>query len=104
MKKKVSALLAVAAVACMGIVPAFAISMQEAEQIVKNEYPGAEIYRVDRDYDDGRRVYEIDFQSDAVWDGEVVIDADTGKILERDLDNDRDCNRRHRHNRHCDNW
>lgn len=39
MKKKLSALLVLAAVTCMGIVPAFAISMQDAEQIVKNEYP-----------------------------------------------------------------
>ena len=65
MKKKLSALLALAAVTCMGIVPAFAISMQDAEQIVKNEYPGAVIHRVERDYDDGRRVYEIDFHSDS---------------------------------------
>ena len=102
MKKKLSALLAVAAVTCMGIVPAFAISMQDAEQIVKNEYPGAVIHRVERDYDNGRKVYEIDFQSDKVWDG----DAETGRILERDIDNDRDrdCNRRHRHNRHCNDW
>ena len=61
MKKKLSALLVLAAVTCMGIVPAFAISMQDAEQIVKNEYPGAVIHRVERDYDDGRRVYEVDF-------------------------------------------
>ena len=106
MKKKLSALLAFAAVTCMGIVPAFAISMQDAEQIVKNEYPGAVIHRVERDYDDGRRVYEIDFHSDSVWEGDLTIDAETGRILERDIDNDRDrdCNRRHRHNRHCSDW
>lgn len=104
MKKKLSALLALAAVTCMGIVPAFAISMQDAEQIVKNEYPGAVIHRVERDYDNGRKVYEIDFQSDKVWDGDLTIDAETGRILERDIDNDRDCDRRHRHNRHCNDW
>ena len=54
MKKKLSALLALAAVTCMGVVPAFAISMQDAEQIVKNEYPGAVIHRVEREYDNGR--------------------------------------------------
>ena len=104
MKKKLSALLAVAAVTCMGIVPAFAISMQDAEPIVNHEYPGAVIHRVERDYDNGRKVYEIDFQSDTVWDGDLTIDADTGRILERDIDNDRDCDRRHRHNRHCNDW
>ena len=104
MKKKLSALLALAAVTCMGVVPAFAISMQDAEQIVKNEYPGAVIHRVERDYDNGRKVYEIDFQSDKVWDGDLTIDAETGRILERGIDNDRDCDRRHRHNRHCSDW
>ena len=33
-----------------------------------------------------------------------TIDAETGRILERDIDNDRDCDRRHRHNRHCNDW
>ena len=79
MKKKLSALLAVAAVTCMGIVPAFAISMQDAEQIVKNEYPARDPSRR-TDYDNGRKVYEIDFQSDKVWDGDLTIDAETAEF------------------------
>lgn len=107
MKKKMGTILAVLAVSAMGFSTAFAsMSAQDAENIVLKEYPGATIHRVDRDYDDGRRVYEVDFRTDSIWDGELTIDADTGRILERDIDNDRDrdCNRRHRHNRHCSDW
>ena len=99
MRKKISAMLAVLAVACIGAVPVFAISEQEAEQIVKNEYPGATINRVERDYERGRKVYEVDFQTDEIWDGDVTINVETGRIVDRDID----CrDRGHRHNRHCD--
>lgn len=85
MKKKMyGAMLTVLAIGTMGISTAFAsMSAQDAENIVLKEYPGAKIHRVDRDYDDGRRVYEVDFRTDSIWDGELTIDADTGKILER---------------------
>ena len=84
MKKKMGTILAVLAVSAMGFSTAFAnMSAQDAENIVLKEYPGATIHRVDRDYDDGRRVYEVDFRTDSIWDGELTIDADTGKILER---------------------
>ena len=81
---KTTATKKVLAVSAMGFSTAFAsMSAQDAENIVLKEYPGATIHRVDRDYDDGRRVYEVDFRTDSIWDGELTIDADTGKILER---------------------
>lgn len=64
------------------------ISAQDVERIVQQEYPGAQIHRIERDYDDGRQVYEVDFRSSSIWDGEVTIDAKTGRILERDIDHD----------------
>ncbi len=86
MKKNIKMMLAAAAVTCIGIMPAFAISEKEAEQIVKREYPGAVIHQIDRDYERGRRVYEIEFQTADIWDGELTIDAETGRILKRDID------------------
>lgn len=85
MKKKMyGTMLTVAAVSVMGLSTAFAsMSAQDAENLVLKEYPGATIHRVDRDYDDGRRVYDVDFRTDTIWEGELTIDADTGKILER---------------------
>lgn len=85
MKKKAYGILAVLAVTTMAVVPTALASMttQEAEQLVLKEYPGAKIHRVEREYDDGRRVYDVDFRTDQIWEGELVIDADTGKILER---------------------
>lgn len=101
MKKKISAVLTVLAVACIGIMPVLAISEQEAEDIVKKEYSGAVIHRVERDYEQGRRVYEVDFHTDEIWEGELIIDAESGRILERDIDR-RD--RGYRHGRHCGRW
>ncbi len=98
MKKKLYSMITLAlAASAVAVIPAFAsISGQEAEQIVKNEYPGATIYKVERDYEHGRQVYEVDFSTDAIWDGDVVIDAETGAIVERDIDyRDHGHHRRH---------
>lgn len=73
------------------------VSTQDIEKIVRQEYPGAQIQRIERDYDDGRQVYDVDFQTDSIWDGELTIDAKTGRIIERDIDNDRHCDGHHRH-------
>ncbi len=85
MKKKICGILGILAVTTMIVMPTAlaSISTQDAKRIVLKEYPGAKIHKVERDYDGGRRVYEVDFRTDAIWDGELTIDADTGRILER---------------------
>lgn len=101
MKKKVfGTILAVLAVSGAWFAPqALAnISSQDVEKIVRQEYPGATIQKIERDYDDGRQVYEVDFQTDSIWDGDLTIDAKTGQILERDIDNDRHCHGGHHGN------
>lgn len=101
MKQKVfGTILAVLAVSSAWFAPqALAnVSTQDVEQIVKQEYPGARIQKIERDYDDGRQVYEVDFQTDSIWDGDLTIDAKTGRILERDIDDDGHCyGKHHRH-------
>ena len=86
--KKIAAL-ALAGFAALSLsasVALAAISSSEAEDIVRREYPGAKIYRVEQDYDNGRAVYEVDFYTEEISHGEITIDRDTGKIVEVDLD------------------
>lgn len=105
MKLKMAGIvLAVLAVTGAWAVPdAFAsISTQDVEKIVQKEYPGATVRHIEREYDDGYKVYEVDFQTDSIWDGELTIDAETGRILERDIDDGRHCNTRRGHqHRNC---
>jgi len=91
MKLKVlGTILAVLAVSSAWVMPSALanISTQDVEQIVQKEYPGATIQKIEWDYDDGYQVYEVDFQTNSIWDGDLTIDAKTGKILERDIDNE----------------
>lgn len=100
-KKALGVILAVLAVSGVWAVPtALAkISPQEVEQIVTREYPGASIHKVEQDYEHGRQVYEVDFQTQNIWDGDLTIDVETGAILERDIeyrDGDHHGHQRHR--------
>lgn len=100
MKLKVlGVVLAVLAVSSAWVVPSALanISTQDVEQIVKQEYPGAQIHKIERDYDNGYQVYEVEFRTDSIWDGDLTIDARTGKILERDIDDDRDWHGHHKY-------
>ncbi len=80
-----STLLAVLAVSTVMLTPtAFAsLSLNDAEQAVSKEYPGATITRVKQDREQGRQVYEVKFYTQSIWEGELTIDAENGAILER---------------------
>ena len=69
-----------AAVACAQI------SRDEACDVVYRYFPGATITKVEHDWDDGHEIYEIDFQYGQYMDAECTIDANTGNMLEYELD------------------
>ena len=62
------------------------ISRDEACDIVYRYFPGATITKVEHDWDDGHEIYEIDFQYGQYMDAECTIDANTGNMLEYELD------------------
>lgn len=99
MKSSFARILTLASVVtALGAAAAFAnISAQDAQNLVLKEYPGATVYDVDRDRDDGYAVYSVEFSTPEIWDGEVTIDAETGKIIERDIEYRDD---HHNHGRH----
>lgn len=62
------------------------ISRDEACDVVYRYFPGATITKVEHDWDDGHEIYEIDFQYGQYMDAECTIDANTGNMLEYELD------------------
>ena len=86
MKKFFSALLAAAVLTVSGATAFAQISTAEAEGIVKEHYPDARIHYVKTDWDHGRLVYEVKFSTGYYVDSEMEIDAETGRVLEIDLD------------------
>ena len=65
------------------------ISAERAKQIALAECPsGSTVYKCQFDWDDGRAEYEIEIRNG--WtEYEFEIDAATGTIIGRDIDNDR---------------
>ena len=62
------------------------ISRDEACDVVYRYFPGATITKVEHDWDDGHEIYEIDCQYEQYKDAECTIDANTGNMLEYELD------------------
>lgn len=62
-----------------------AISVQEAEYIAVQEFPG-KVTEMELDEDDGRLIYEVEL-IDGDQEAEFDIDAITGEILEFEIDN-----------------
>ena len=65
------------------------ISAERAQQIALAECPsGSTVYKCQFDWDDGRAQYEVEIRNG--WtEYDFEIDAATGTILSRDIDNDR---------------
>lgn len=98
MKAKISGVvLAVLAVTGAWCIPNVLANMseQDVRHLVQQEYPGAVIRHVEHEYDDGYKVCEVHFCTDSIKDGELTIDEETGRIIERDIAYDR-----HGHGRH----
>lgn len=63
------------------------ISEKKARSIALAKAPGASITKFELDNDDGKTVYEIELRKD-MYEYEVKIDANTGKVLEFETDID----------------
>lgn len=61
------------------------ISRDEAVNIVKAEYPNAQILDVDYDVDHGIEIYEVEFRTDTITKGEIEINIATGEIISREI-------------------
>ncbi|GAA4199871.1 hypothetical protein GCM10022252_52280 [Streptosporangium oxazolinicum] len=63
------------------------ISSRKAVQIAKKRVPGARVSKVERDWEHGQRVWEVELRKGA-WEYDVYVSARTGKIikLKRDYD------------------
>lgn len=88
LKKKTLALVAALATSAslFASVAFAAINANDAENIVRQQYPDATIYRVKTDREHGQSVFEVKFRTGKFLDSEMKIDADTGEILKIDLD------------------
>lgn len=87
MKKKIAAILAAAVLTTgFGSVAFAAITQQQAEDIVRNQYSDARIHYTKEDWEHGRRIFEVKFSTGRFVDSEMEIDAETGNILSVDLD------------------
>lgn len=58
-------------------------TVEDVKKAVLEEYPGAEILKVELDRDDGYYHYEVDFITKE-YKGEVKINAETGRIFARE--------------------
>ncbi len=64
------------------------LSEQEAMAIATKQVAG-EIVKIELDKDDGRYEYEMELKTDK-GEADITIDAETGKVLELELDDDND--------------
>lgn len=63
------------------------IGIEKAKEIVLKKVPGAVIKKLEREYDDGRLIYEGELQKDG-WEYDFEIDGTTGAILEWEAEQD----------------
>ena len=61
------------------------ISRDEAANIVRSEYPGAQILEIEYDVEHGVEVYEVKFRTETIRKGEVEISDATGEIISREI-------------------
>lgn len=64
------------------------VTLEEAKSIAKEEVQGLSIDKVERDTDDGRKVYDIDGTTEKGKEVELDIAADTGEVVKQDRDDD----------------
>lgn len=57
------------------------------KEIVLKKVPGATITKLEREYDDGRLIYEGELRKDG-WEYDFEIDGATGAILEWEAERD----------------
>lgn len=85
MKKLTKKILVVLMGAMMVTSLAFAISADDAQNIVSQNYPDAMIMDINEGTVDGVAVYQVFFHSQKVAPSTVTINADTGEIISQDV-------------------
>ena len=67
------------------VTAAAAIEASQAEAIVIEEYPSAQIISTELDTEDGVQVYEVEFSTNDIRKGKLTIAQEDGKIMECEL-------------------
>ncbi len=80
--KLLAAVLAAGSIALTAGTAAAAIEASQAEAIVMEEYPSAQIISTELDTEDGVQVYEVEFSTNDIRKGKLTISQDDGKIME----------------------
>ena len=83
--KLLAAVLAAGSIALTAGTAAAAIEASQAEAIVLEEYPSAQIISTELDTEDGVQVYEVEFSTNDIRKGKLTIAQDDGKIMECEL-------------------
>ena len=83
--KLLAAVLAAGSIALTAGTAAPAIEASQAEAIVIEEYPSAQIISTELDTEDGVQVYEVEFSTNDIRKGKLTISQDDGKIMECEL-------------------
>lgn len=65
---------------------ATSLSLQKIEQIALSEVPGGKVVSIERDFELGRSVFEVEVIDKDGWELDLTIDAENGKILRRKRD------------------
>ena len=84
-RKHLAAILAAGSIAFTVGTAAAAIGAAQAEAIVIEEYPSAQIISTELDTEDGVQVYEVEFSTNDIRKGKLTIAQEDGKIMEREL-------------------
>ena len=84
-RKHLAAILAAGSIAFTAGTAAAAIGAVQAEAIVIEEYPSAQIISTEMDTEDGVQVYEVEFSTNDIRKGKLTIAQEDGKIMEREL-------------------
>lgn len=83
--KLLAAVLAAGSIALTAGTAAAAIEASQAEAIVLEEYPSAQIISTELDTEDGVQVYEVEFSTNDIRKGKLTIAQEDGKIMECEL-------------------
>jgi len=80
------------------------ITREQAIEIAKKRVPGAQVTDVEREWEHGQRVWEIELHKGA-WEYDVFVSAGSGEIVKYEEDHDDDYDDRDdRDDRHDDDW
>lgn len=61
------------------------LSEADIRNIVIADFPGANIYKLKLDREDGLNIYEVSFSADGIRKAEYDINPETGLVIEKDI-------------------